>query len=507
MTTTHLEYRRCVILFTVLAAGCACAALHGQMDMPGMQRTPGAPNRTADGTPLDAPTGPIPPTPAPLRLGATVQEPEHPHRQTGSPATPVPDALTDVRTRTAQPLQFFQGKAAQANPTLRAAAAEVRRLQGEAKQQGLWANPEVGYEADHIRGGSYGGGEEGGYVQQTIPLGGQRSSARAAVQQQAHAAELALQAQQQRVEGGVQQAFYAALAAQEEVNVRARLAQVSEDAATTAHQLANVGQADAPDVLQTEVEREEALLEYAAAQRSYRKAFASLAAACGDAAMPPTPLQGNLTAVPQLDTATAQQAADNSPTLHVAVQQAIAGEAAVRSARRQMLPQLTLHVGLQQSNEPLDSTKGNVGIVAVAQAGVTLPLWNRNQGAVEAARASAEGARAEVDRTRLQLRLQAEQVLQDYETARFTVQRYRDELLPRAQRAYALYQGKYSIMAAAYPQVLVSQRTLFQLQVDYVHALNAAWQNAILLQHGLLANGLAAPEHIEANREADAATR
>ncbi len=429
-----------------------------------------------------------------------MQEPEHPARQTGSPTTPIVDLLTEVRGRTPQSLTIFEGLAIRANPTLRAAAAEVRRLQGNAKQQGLWTNPEIGYEADHIRGGSYAGGEQGGYVQQTIPLAGQRSAAHAAVLQQVRSAQLLLEAQSERVRSAVQQAFYAALAAQEETAVRARLLQVSVDAAETAHQLANVGQADAPDVLQSEVEREQAVLEYATSQSAYLKMFATLAATCGDATSLPTPLEGDFNALPQLEMAIAQHAVDNSPTLRIAEQLTVAEDAALRSARRQAMPELTLHAGLQQSNEPLDSTGSRVGVVGVAQAGLTLPLWNRNQGAIEAAKAAVDASRAEVDRTRLQLRLQAEQAQQDYLAAKLTVQRYRDELLPRAQRAYALYHQKYTIMAAAYPQVLVSQRTLFQLQVDYVRALSTAWQTAILLQHGLLADGLAAPSPLNTNR-------
>ncbi len=48
-------------------------------------------------------------------------------------------------------------------------------------------------------------------------------------------------------------------------------------------------------------------------------------------------------------------------------------------------------------------------------------------------------------------------------------------LLPRVQKAYDLYLAKYKQRAAAYPQVLVAQRTLFQLEADYVAALENAW--------------------------------
>jgi cobalt-zinc-cadmium efflux system outer membrane protein len=55
-------------------------------------------------------------------------------------------------------------------------------------------------------------------------------------------------------------------------------------------------------------------------------------------------------------------------------------------------------------------------------------------------------------------------MFRDYESARITVQQA--EMLPRAEQAYKLYQTNYHKMAAAYPQVLISQRTLFQLEVD-----------------------------------------
>ena len=48
-------------------------------------------------------------------------------------------------------------------------------------------------------------------------------------------------------------------------------------------------------------------------------------------------------------------------------------------------------------------------------------------------------------------------------------------------------------MAMAYPQVLVSQRTLFQLQIGYLTALHEVWANAIALQNYTLNGGLDAP--------------
>ena len=53
--------------------------------------------------------------------------------------------------------------------------------------------------------------------------------------------------------------------------------------------------------------------------------------------------------------------------------------------------------------------------------------------------------------------------------------------------------GTSPLMASAYPQVVISQRTLFQLQVSYITALEKLWANAAALQNFTLSGGLGAP--------------
>jgi hypothetical protein len=58
-----------------------------------------------------------------------------------------------------------------------------------------------------------------------------------------------------------------------------------------------------------------------------------------------------------------------------------------------------------------------------------------------------------------------------YRTAQAVVQAYRDGNLPDARQAYELYLDSFRNRRAAWPQVLVAQRTYFQISVDYVEAL------------------------------------
>ena len=122
-----------------------------------------------------------------------------------------------------------------------------------------------------------------------------------------------------------------------------------------------------------------------------------------------------------------------------------------------------------------------------------LKLFDRNQGNIQAAQADLERSRAEVKRIELVLRERAASFVENYRTAKSMVDRYRTEILPRAQRAYALLYRRYGLLQASYPQVLLSERVLFKAETEYIQNLETSWINAIALQGFLLTDGLEAP--------------
>ncbi len=423
-----------------------------------------------------------------------IQDPEDPAHRTGKDQ-PAPDLLRGVAARPAKSLAEFLAMADKANPTIAQAHALARRSAALGRQASLYPNPTVGYQGDQIRGGRYGGGEQGGFVQQTIVLGGKLGLRRDIYTQQSHADEIGVEEQTLRVHNDVAQAFYSALTAQALVSVRKQLLGVAQDAVETVHQLANVGQADAPDILQTEVEAEQAKVDYATAQREFLAKFRMLAAEAGVQQLDASPLQGEIERLPEIDAE--QKVATilaNSPEMRHAQQEVAVAEARRRDARRESIPDLQLRAGEQYNGELIsENPRIATGAQSFASAGIMLPLWNRNQGNKAAADVEIERARQEVTRTELSLRHEAEPLAQSYEAARFTAERYRTELIPRAQRAHELYLKKYQDMAQAYPQVLVSQRTLFQLQVAYLTALGETWKSAVALENFTLSGGLVAP--------------
>ncbi len=501
------DIRPFLVIFgsTLLSAALAMAQQTPAMQMPrDMQMTPGersidapaakaanslrASEKEQAGQPRVAPAGSDAQSVTQPTL--TMQEPENPLRHTGA-TLPAPDLLADVRRRAPLSLAGLEAWAIGHNPTLAEARAAVDRAKAQARQAGLYPNPSIGYNGDEIRGGSYGGGEQGGYVQQTVVLGGKLGLRRATYREQAAANSIGVAEQQARVRAGVEQSFYRALAAQAMVAARQELLAVSEDALTTARQLANAGQADAPDILQAEVQVEQAQIDDAAAQRAYLARFRELTVVASQPELPPSPLQGDLEALPQpASVPQADAIASGSPETKRAAAQVRVARAQLHAARREAVPDLTLRAGEWWSGEFTSGTQHASGPMSFASAAIDLPLWNRNQGNVQAADAEVHRAAAEVTRTQLAVRRRVAMLQEQYATAHMAAERYRLQMLPQAQRAYQLSSMKYRQMGSGYSQVLLSQRTLFELRVAYVRALQQAWQAAIALKNDALTGGL-----------------
>jgi outer membrane protein, heavy metal efflux system len=380
------------------------------------------------------------------------------------------------------------------NPTAAQADANTRVASALARQAGLYPNPTVGYYGDEIRGGSYGGGKQGGYITQSIVTGGKLQAARRVALLSAGESQTIAESQRARIVNNVRLTFYQVLAAQRLVEVRQNLAKLAEDTVQTAHQFANIGQADRPDVLQAEVEQQQANINLRIAQQNMEASWRVLAAVAGKPDLPLTRLAGDLEAIPELnyDQALATTLRE-SPQAKLAQQSFERAEASLSQAKKAVIPNLELSANLSQDNEPLDGPRKPVGLVGGVQLGVQLPIFNRNQGNIAAAKDEIESARQELVRRKLEITRNLAALFREYDSARITAKQYKTEMLPRAEQAYQLYLKNYRSMAAAYPQALMSQRTLFQLQVDFVQALSTAWQTSLSIQAFGLTDGLAMP--------------
>lgn len=381
------------------------------------------------------------------------------------------------------------------NPTLFQAAREVDAARGRAKQAGLLPNPIVGYSAEELPlRENQDTGQQGFYVQQTLPLGGKLSTSRATFLQEVREAEANLEAQRLRVVNGVRTLYIEALLSARRVQVRERLSQLASEAVEISRQLFNVGAADQPDLLESEIEARQASLNLASARNDQYHTWRSLAVMVGEPGLALSPLAGSADSIPELDRdAEVERLLRESPQVAAAQAQVARAEFALRRANREPFPDLFVRGGPRYNRSRLEATGRRVGWQGVLEVGISIPLWNQNQGNRAAARAQLERARAEMRRVELALRGRFSGVFETYLTSLRMAEEYRSEILPRAERAYRLYLDRFREMGAAYPQVLIAQRTFFQTNDRYVNALQNAQVAALQIQGFLLVEGLDAP--------------
>jgi outer membrane protein, heavy metal efflux system len=395
-------------------------------------------------------------------------------------------------------LEDFEAMALQRNPTLAQAEAAIRAAEGRQRQAGLFPNPVAGYFVEEFVFRSPGQtAEHGAFIEQTIPLGGKLSKARNVFARERDQAVILAEAQRLRVTNSIRLLYYETLGAQRLVELRWNLSQLAQEAVQITRELANVGQADKPDQLEIEIEFERADIEWLNAQNDWMRAWKTLAAMVGNPDLPPARLAGNPEddLAPLNETQLLDALLQQSPDVRVSKASVERARAVLARERAARVPDLFLRGGLGYKLERLEPvapalTGERKGLSGRLEVGVNVPLFNRNQGGIAAAEAELAIAEGDLNRLQLMLRARFASGFSEYRTAQQLAERYRTRVIPRARQAYEMYLANFRQMAAAYPQVLIAQRTLFQVEVEYAKALVQLRERAVGLRGFLLEDGL-----------------
>ncbi len=395
-------------------------------------------------------------------------------------------------------LEDLEGMAIQRNPTLAQAQASIRAAEGRRRQAGLFPNPIAGYVLEEFAFRSPGETmEQGAFIEQTIPLGGKLSKAKRVFAREKDRAEIVAEAQRLRVTNSIRVLYYETLGAQRLVELRDDLSQLAREAVEITKELGNVGQADRPDHLEIEIEAERAEIDFMRAENNWRRSWHSLAAMVGNPELGPARLAGTpeedlaaLNEAQLLDTLLLQ-----SPDIRVAQSGVERARAILSRARAERIPDLFLRGGLGYNYERFEPVVTTIagrrkGLEGRLEVGVNVPIFNRNQGGIAAAEAELAIAERDLERLQLALRARFASSFREYRNAQQMVERYRTQVVPKAREAYRTYLANFRQMAAAYPQVLIAQRTLFQVEVEYARALVQLRQTAVGLRGFLLEGGL-----------------
>ncbi len=376
------------------------------------------------------------------------------------------------------------------NPTLVQATTFIDAAHGKALQAGLPYNPTAGILGENIGADRTAGEWTWFSLQQQVVTGGKLRLSRMKYEQEAELAEIQAQAQRLKVVNGLTAAYFDVLAAQRTVENDRRLSENAEEAVKTTEQMLNVGQANQQDLLQAQVEASQARVAVRTAEARLRQDWVHLATLVGVPDLPQQPLTGQLEPDgPALnrDEALARLLQD-SPEVAFAVTKVRQDQTQLQRERREPIPNVTVRGGVGYNYETRNPT---------AQVGLSLPLplFDRNQGTVRQAAADLTRSHAEVTRVQLDLQRRFADAFTRYQTSRDEVENFRDQVLPKARKAVELYEEQLKARRAAFPQVLVARRTVYQLNDEYSKSLVQFRRAEVEVRGLLLVDGLTAPSN------------
>ncbi|MEJ7617890.1 MAG: TolC family protein [Pyrinomonadaceae bacterium] len=339
----------------------------------------------------------------------TTQQQQHAghEMETGPGAAPRQQQTTDeFSSGPVMRLEELEQMALKNSPTVAQAEASIRAALGRRRQAGLFPNPVVGYMGEEFAVRAFSeSSEHMFFVEQTIPLGGKLKKRSNVFARQADQAEITAATQRQRVLNTVRALYFDALGAQALVELRSELSRLANEAVGITGELYNVGQSDRPDQLEIEIEAQRAEIDLLRARNDREGVWRLLAASIGAPNLKPTRLEGNLEAgIQALDQEQAiASLLKESPDLRQA-------RAAVETARARLTlpaPSERLICSCVEASATTTSgwrMQGNrkVGPEGFIEAGVTLPIFNRNQGGIAAATAEVDIAERDVERLELQ---------------------------------------------------------------------------------------------------------
>lgn len=362
-------------------------------------------------------------------------------------------------------------------PELRRAGYQVDIAAGRVTQAGLYPNPTFLFDGEAFGSNGGNGGETIYRLEQEIMLGGKLGKARDVAETDRLAAQARFVAEEYAIASRVTQAYFAAVSARERLMNRQNLLELSNRLLEAASAQVEAGAATEPDKLRAEVVLEQSEIELETARLEAVASKRRLSSVMGlDHAMdlPLTTHAEDFPQFPSRDVLAVRVIEANS---RMAIAR-IGIERARRSlllAKARAVPKLVASIGPRYSDIDNETTF-DLGV------GIEIPLFDRNQGAIRSAIAQRLSVAAELRAVQLDLLTEVSEAWSDFETARIAATRYRERLLPKAERTLDLTRQAYERGKAGYLRLLDAQQVVIESRIAYVDSVQRLQEAAALLR-------------------------
>ncbi|WP_372721545.1 TolC family protein [Novipirellula sp.] len=370
-------------------------------------------------------------------------------------------AVADANVSSAMTLADFEALALANNPTIEGLVATTQKAAGYRTQVGLRANPTVGYQGMQLA--DEGTDQHTVYISQTL-ITADKLELNRRVQNEALRAQLfQLEAQKYRIATDIRVKFYDALAAQQRMKLIRDFQSVADKGLELAELRKEALEGSQLDVVQAKVQKNEIDLSLQQAEIRYAAAWRELVALAGTPHLQSVSLQGDL---PQTEgmldwSEVAATMVASSPEYQAAQTRISQARANITRQCVQPIPNLDFQLAAGHDNAT-DSGMINV------QVGAPIPVFNRNQGNIAAARA--ELVRACQDALRIENAIKARlaAVSREYDSSLAAVSKYSNDILPNAADGLKLAETAYKAGETSFVQVLVARRTYFDTNLQFI---------------------------------------
>ena len=374
-----------------------------------------------------------------------------------------PAAATAAKTqRAVAPLTLAAAlqSALTSNLELLASRREIDAAEGARTQAAAYQNPTLSVEVEDVRRDNR---TTTVMLSQPFEMGGKRAARIVAAERAIDVARAQLGTKQAELHASVTAAFFAALLAQE----RVQLAQTSLELARTGSQAAGkrviAGKVSPVEEIRAKVAEANVRLELIQAQGELQTSLQALRALTAHS-VDISVLDGNALALPLLPPQEdMQERIAHAPTLRQAHLEVLrlGALAALENAKR--VPDITLSAGLQRAQDQ-GSNQVLIGI------SVPLPFFDTHRGSIAEALSRQYQAEDEARAVELRLRTDVAAARQRHATAWAEVEALQTEILPGAQNAFDAARKGFELGKFNYLDALDAQRSLLQARAQYLRS-------------------------------------
>jgi cobalt-zinc-cadmium efflux system outer membrane protein len=374
--------------------------------------------------------------------------PSLPLCQDAAPSPSVPESLQEVERR-----------ALAASPLLKAADARIEQQQGLLRQAGLYPNPELSLDVTRFAGG-FAPRETTLAIRQPFPWHGKRGLDRKAAMERLEAARSDRERDRLDVLLQVREAFARVYFAAKEVSLKEEDLEAARSIEKAVELRVSAGDAAPMESLRASVERMRADSQMVLARGELAAEAAGLNLIQGLPADAPVDLAdpgaelGPAGSLPELQEIALRGQPDVQSREHAA--RAAAFEA--DRARLERRPDLAVGPTLGD-----DQGRNYLG----AGVAVRLPIWNRNQGNIEAAEAGRRTGEAEAEAARIAARRLVADAYNRYHVAQAQHQLYEQGLLARAAELVETARKSYEGGESGILDLLDARRSALAVREEY----------------------------------------